>query len=119
MTPLEQKGMREILTRLGLLVDQVDRALNELRVQRREWSQDVSDPDRCVGRFIYFVEGDPLPLVDRPTHLGVTASHPDMPGGADFLLFLRAAVPTVLEVGFFGFPMSKAVFEGDISCFQF
>ncbi|UPG90587.1 hypothetical protein L2Y96_02105 [Luteibacter aegosomaticola] len=119
MTDIERKALSEILVVLGVPAPDVGPIVTGLDVDRREWSEDVSDKDMCVGRFVYFSPAEGLPVSSPPTHQGMGASHKDAPGGLDFLLFLASGVPQCLEIGSFGIPVPKALLDEPVINFQF
>jgi hypothetical protein len=118
-TQVEDAALSRILLALGLPHEHIDEALEKMRVDRREWSDDVTDAALCAGQFIYFSPMPSFPISESHTHMGVWASHEGMPGGADFILFLTSGVPTVLEIGFFGFSVPKTILDGPPSDFGF
>jgi hypothetical protein len=119
MTDIERKALSEILVSLGIQASNVDRIVARLDVDRREWSEDVADREKCVGQFVYFSKAEKLPISAPPTHQGVRASHGAAPGGLDFLLFLASGVPQCLEIGSFGIPVPKALLDEPAIKFQF
>jgi hypothetical protein len=99
-TQIERAALSKILATLGVPDDEVGAILGRLRVDRREWSGDVADTQKCVGQFVYFSPTVELPLTAAVTHQGAWASHSAMPGGVDFVLFIKSGVPQFLEIGF-------------------
>ena len=118
-TEVERKALSEILAVLGLKKSHLGLILERLDVDRREWSEDMADTEKCVGQFVYFSSTEELPVDLAVTHQGAWASHPESPGGVDFALFIKSSVPQFLEIGFFGFPMPKALMNGSAEKFEF
>jgi hypothetical protein len=118
-TQIEDAALTRILLRLGVPFEQLNNVLAQIHVDRREWSEDVANATQCVGQFVYFAPSEAIPVATPPSHLGLWASHESMPGGADFVLFLASGVPKVLEIGFFGYPMPKAILGANVSNFVF
>jgi hypothetical protein len=119
LTSLEKRALTEIFSRMGLATSIGQDVIRGLKIERREFSEDVADSARCIGEFIYFAPGESLPILSPPTHQGASATRADLPGGADFLLFLKDGAPTFLEIGFFGFPLPKTVLREGFEAFVF
>jgi hypothetical protein len=119
ITAVEHRALSEILMTLGIHEPHLEPILARLTVDRREWSEDVADAEKCVGQFVYFAPGEQLPIDLSVTHQGVWASHAEAAGGADFLLFIKSGVAQFLEIGFFGISVPKAVLNGPLAHFDF
>ncbi|WP_369928798.1 hypothetical protein [Xanthomonas sp. NCPPB 2632] len=119
ITEVEHRALSKILSALGIRDSHLGPIFKSLKVDRREWSEDVADAGKCVGQFIYFSPSEKLPLDFSVTHQGVWASHPEAAGGVDFLLFIKSGVPLFLEIGFFGTPVPKVVLAGSSTNFDF
>lgn len=119
ITEVEYTALSKILPAIGVHESRLGPVLKRLNVDRREWSEDVADAEKCVGQFVYFSPIDELPIDSSVTHQGAWASHPEAACGVDFLLFFKSGVPQLLEVGFFGISVPKAVLNGPSANFDF
>lgn len=119
ITAVEHRALSEILLALGIHESHLEPILERLSVDRREWSEDVADADKCIGQFVYFSPCEKLPIDLSVAHQGVWAYHAEAAGGADFLLFVKSGVPQFLEIGFFGISVPKTIMNGSSAGFDF
>lgn len=118
ITAVEHRALSEILMTLGVHEPHLEPIIERLTVDRREWSEDVADAEKCVGQFVYFSPSEKLPINMSVTHQGVWASHAEAAGGTDFVLFVKSGVVQFLEIGFFGISVPKAVLNGPLADFD-
>ncbi|WP_310045930.1 hypothetical protein [Luteibacter sp. 3190] len=119
LTSIEARVLHVMFSNGGISPGDADDIVSHMAVERREWSPDVAYPDSCVGQFVHLEYPKNVPIDGAPEHLAVWAQHPSLPGGVDFVLFLRDGVPMFLEVSFFGFSTPKSLLEGTEDDFAF
>lgn len=122
LTLLEKEVLRKIFAQVFNRQNKIERILSNLAVSDRSFSVDSSDSSLCCGFYLNFSSnsllGTAAPL---PHHLSLQVPHPDIPSGADFVLFLNKSGTGLdfLEATFFEYTISIARIMSADHGFQF
>lgn len=117
LTALESQVLRQMVINETGDMNLAKNFISTARVINRTFSPDALNAKRCTGFFTTMNESEFFDLMIMPPRLSLTATHPDLSVGADFILFKHSVEGPFLECSFYGDSLPIDTLLGDFHGF--